>query len=275
LDGLLKRLEEYYEPTTDINKPTASLLYVVSTYPFLNLSYRELYESNESDALEILEIFRRANIQRELRYRNRWILDCGKTLRVNGTEELLFSYDLGLEKHGPDTLEEIIAFDIRMKDHEQIRWTVAQIAIGMHRYNLPEAGLTAFRDFIRILARENYFRQIDESEFWKQAADDLIAYSGKYSYFLRHLPEMFNDDDLPADFKARMLNAGNLAKSEVQAGEAFAWSFGDALRDEDNPFIRERLKVIFRAAGNSKSVHEAFIKVFEDLAEVIYGKPVI
>ena len=269
LDRLFESLEELYPPTTDVENPTASIWYAMMTVPFLNFPYvgmeREL-------AKQILEVYVKTTRTREFRYRNRWRFSCGDTCRVTNFEQLLFGYALGIPEAGREMLESIARFNIERQDHEQIRWSVYSIAIGMERYKLPSAGVQALYDFIQLLRREGYLEQLDEegrARFWRTAADDLVKYGGQHREQWATLVEMFGEGDLPSEFRVRILNPGQEYNIDLNMGEAIVFALVHGLQDE-NPFVRDLIKWAFYRGLEVDSLADLLLDLVMRLIDLIY-----
>jgi membrane protein YqaA with SNARE-associated domain len=269
LDRLFESLEELYPPTTDVENPTASIWYAMMTVPFLNFPYVEM---ERELVRQILEVYMKTTRTREFRYRNRWRFSCGDTCRVTNFEQLLFGYALGIPEAGLEMLESIARFNIEQQDHEQIRWSVYSIAIGMERYKLPNAGVQALYDFIQLLRREGYLDQLDEegrARFWRTAADDLVKYGGQHREQWATLVEMFDEGELPSEFRVRVLNPGQEYNIDLNMGEAIAFALVYGLEDE-NPFVRDLIKWAFYRGLEADGLADLLLELMMRLINLIY-----
>jgi len=276
IEGFLDKLHDLYPPTTTVSQPTATIWYLLATYPFLNLRFEQF---DMALTRELLNISIRLVYNREFRYRNRWRFSCGDVLRVNGIGELLYGYHFDIPKAGREALEKLIRFNLEQNDHEQIIWTPYSIAVGMNRYHVPNAGVQAFYDFIQLLWAEGYFEKLtpeQDHQFWVKAADDLIEYAGKYPEHLRDMVEVFEKDDLPQYFRDRLLRASQTI--DVQAsvnsslGEAITWTIGRSLADRESPFARNIVVYFFERLSIVPSAKDLFYDLFAHIGELLYGE---
>jgi hypothetical protein len=272
LEGLHRELEELYPPATSTAKPTASVWYPMTTYPFLNLPFQDYVNMGRERAKQILAVLIRAVRIRDFHYRDHWYYGCGDPFRIDCIEELIFGYGLHIPEVGRDVLEELVHFYVTERDHDKLRWASYSIAIGMERYNLPEPGVELYYDFIQLLRETGYFEQLDEAaqaDFWQKSADDLLKFAGRYQQYLVDMLDRFEEQHLPEAFRVRIRNASPKESIMLNTGEAVAWAMSNALKDK-SPFFRNFLKWLFCTATETKSLVDLILELIIYLIDFVY-----
>lgn len=275
LDKVLEKLAQQDPPTKKVDQPTGSIWYLMLAYPFMNLSYVDLMDKEPAQAKEVLSIYAKIVRTREIRYRNSWQFECEATAttRLNGLESTLFGYAVGVPVAGPELLEEMVRFYVDNDDHEQIKWSIFQLSLGMTRHKLPTEGRKAITDFIQLLWQTGYLGRLNEekkAEFWHKSAEDLIKEAGSYREQLIELLEKFEQSGgLPETFKVRIRNANWKESTKLVTREAIIWTLSKGLKDK-HPGVRNFIKWFFQTASEVDTIEELALEMAIYLIDFIY-----
>jgi hypothetical protein len=285
---LLDRLEALYPtPTTDLSAPTASIWYLMMTYPYLSIPYLDL---PKPEAERLLKRFMDVSSTAELRYRNIWSKQSPRALRLSNVEQYLFGYALELPEFGRDMLLEMARANVELDDRDHLSWVPYSIAIGLKRYGVPtSSGIAAFDDYISFLLEVGYFDRLSTKEtdrFWEKASDDLVLYAGRHLPEFRALAQRLRKRQIPRVVSAALHEFENRlstsvrrqgapvdadAGADTQMSEALAWAMRNALFDR-NPFFRDLLKKFLRHVTVAESTEAAINVLIQHVVEQVYGE---
>jgi hypothetical protein len=265
-------LAEVHDPTTDPQRPTASLWVTIIVEVFATFDYASL---DPGTARTLLEAFIDISYLFEEHFWNSWRFKSGATIRLPGLDDTLFGYALGAPDLGRESLERFLHLLVARDDLDQIIRSVVAIPDSMSFFSLPDAGIDMLYDTVQLL--KQYLTTLDDEQrtgFWTEFADKLVLYGSKYPEHVLAFAQRFDEGGLPAPVKRRLVGAAiqqDVGYSQLVAFSHFAIK---ALGDPD-PFTRNLIRWGLEQALQAKNAPSWITACVIHLANLLYGQELI
>jgi hypothetical protein len=264
---LLKRLADFYSPTYDPNKPTASIWFPMLSILFLNAEH---YINDRQMATEMLEMATEISIVRHTRYLETWKFQSGTIIRTAGLEELLWGYKLGDSLISSQPLKLILDFLIANDDHSQLRRIAPHFAFKATQLQIPEAGRHAIFDTVNFLRA--YLEQLETTmlkEFWWSFTEGIEFFASRYKDQADKLIKEFEEGTLPHTVITTMQNAPVKEDFDAAIAQSFVKFVGHSIKNR-NLFVFDLIYWATTKALETDSLKDWVFEVTVHLANLIY-----